>query len=243
VDWIALDGLVPPPELATGLASILRPEELDQEFRRIHEHRPRQSLKTYPAAYIIYTSGSTGQPKGALIGHHAYVNSVLGVGEAFGLTRDDRSLMFASPSFDVSLSDIGLPLAFGAAMCPLPFEVLSSPNRFRAFLAEFNVTVADITPTYLRLFDGAELPSLRILVTGGEAPFPQDVETYAGRHQYFNAYGPTENTITCTLERLKTGGKTPASGGRPLPNTSVHVCDPRADSLPPGVVGELWGQA
>jgi amino acid adenylation domain-containing protein/thioester reductase-like protein len=240
VDWIALDGLVPPPELATGLASILRPEELDQEFRRIHEHRPRQSLKTYPAAYIIYTSGSTGQPKGALIGHHAYVNSVLGVGEAFGLTRDDRSLMFASPSFDVSLSDIGLPLAFGAAMCPLPFEVLSSPNRFRAFLAEFNVTVADITPTYLRLFDGAELPSLRILVTGGEAPFPQDVETYAGRHQYFNAYGPTENTITCTLERLKTGGKTPASGGRPLPNTSVHVCDPRADSLPPGVVGELW---
>ena len=158
----------------------------------------------------------------------SYVNSVLGVGETIGLTRDDRTLMFASPSFDVSLSDIGLPLAFGAALCPVPYDVLSSPNRLRAFLAELHVTVADITPTYLRLFGGAELPSLRILITGGEAPFPADVHAYAARHRYFDAYGPTENTITCTM------------GGRPLPNTSVQICDSDGNSIPPGVVGELW---
>ena len=30
------------------------------------------------------------------------------------------------------------------------------------------------------------------------------------------------------------------SGGRPLPNTSVHVCDSEGNAVPPGVVGELW---
>ncbi|MFY9855024.1 MAG: amino acid adenylation domain-containing protein, partial [Terracidiphilus sp.] len=235
--WVALDGIPLPLALAAELPPPLRPEELDDEFRRTHEHRPPPVAGA--AAYIIYTSGSTGQPKGTLIGHDAYVNSILGVGEAIGLTRDDRSLMFASSSFDVSLSDIGLPLAFGAAMCPVPHEVLSSPNRFKEFLAELNVSVADITPTYLRLFDGAALPSLRILVTGGEAPFHADVGAYAGRLSYFNAYGPTENTITSTLGRLSPDAKI-LTGGRPLPNTGVQVCDADGNAVPPGVVGELW---
>ncbi len=236
--WIALDGLAVPPALTRELPPPLRPEELNSEFRRTHEDRPPPVAQA--AAYIIYTSGSTGRPKGTLIGHDAYVNSVLGVGEAIGLTRDDRSLMFASPSFDVSLSDIGLPLAFGAAMCPVPHEVLSSPNRFKDFLAEMQVSVADITPTYLRLFDGADLPSLRILVTGGEAPFPTDVIAYAGRLSYFNAYGPTENTITSTLGRLSGDDRKVLTCGRPLPNTGVEICDTEGNALPPGVVGELW---
>jgi len=237
---IVLDGMAIPPELARDLPAPLRPEEMDAEFRRTHAHRPTPPGSTGDAAYIIYTSGSTGRPKGTLIGHDAYVNSVLGTGETIGLTRDDRSLMFASPSFDVSLSDIGLPLAFGAALCPVPYEVLSSPNRFRAFLAALDVTVADITPTYLRLFDGAALPSLRVLVTGGEAPFPADVEIYADRHLYFNAYGPTENTITSTIGRLHARDQGSLSCGRPLPNTSIHICDPDGNAVAPGVIGELW---
>jgi amino acid adenylation domain-containing protein/thioester reductase-like protein len=237
--WMVLDGLAAPPKLAANLPAALRPEELDGEFRRTHSQRPPPTSGE-GVAYIIYTSGSTGEPKGTPIGHDAYVNSVLGVGEALGLTPSDRSLLFASPSFDVSLSDIALPLAFGAALCPVSYEVLSSPNRFRVFLSELNVTVADITPTYLRLFDGVPLPSLRILVTGGEAPFPEDVAIYAGRLQYFNAYGPTENTITSTLGRLAAGDRGKLSAGRPLPNTSVHICDADGNPVPPGGLGELW---
>jgi amino acid adenylation domain-containing protein/thioester reductase-like protein len=244
VDWIALDGLEVPSPLAQDRRVPLRPESLDAEFRRTHSHRPPPpdgaKFQAGDAAYIIYTSGSTGRPKATLIGHDSYVNSVLGVGETLGITHNDRSLMFSSPSFDVSLSDIGLPLAFGGALCPVSTEVLSSPIRFRTFLTEVDVTVADVTPSYLRLFEGAVLPSLRILLTGGEAPFPADVEIYAGRHQYFNAYGPTENTITSTMKRLRPEDKGNLSGGRPLPNTSVHVCDPEGNPVPPGVIGELW---
>ena len=234
---MALDGLPVPPALERHLRAPLRPEEIAVEFRACHAHRP-PLCRGDGAAYIIYTSGTTGQPKGTLVGHDAYVNLVLGAGEIIGLTRDDRCLVFASPSFDVSLSDMGLPLAFGAALCPVPQEVLSSPNRFLAFLAKAKVTVADLTPTYLRLFNGAELASVRILVTGGEPPFPADVEIYAARHRYFNAYGPTENTITSTMGRLSPGAEIAA--GRPLPNTSIHVSDPAGNPVPPGVIGELW---
>ena len=141
---IALDGLAVPSALVKDLPPPLRPEEMDDKFRHAHAHRPPRASTGGEVAYILYTSGSTGQPKGTLVGHDAYVNLLLGAGEILGLTRDDRCLMFSSPSFDVSLSDLGLPLAFGAALCPLPREVIDSPNRFRAFLSELNVTVADI---------------------------------------------------------------------------------------------------
>lgn len=237
---LALDGLPVPPPLARDLPPAFRPEKIDTLFRRSHVHRPPPTGEAGDIAYIIYTSGSTGQPKGTLIGHDAYVNMVLGAGEIFGLTSNDRCLMFSSPSFDVSLSDMGLPLAFGAALCPVPYEILSSPTRFQTVLTTLGVTLADVTPTYLRLFDGAALPSLRILVTGGEAPFPADVQTYAGRLHYFNAYGPTENTISSSMGRLWPDDQAPLSAGRPLPNTSIHVCAPDGTRLPPGMVGELW---
>ena len=238
---IALDGVAVPGPLAGGLPEALRPEDLSEGFRREHAKRVGVTGKPDDVAYILYTSGSTGEPKGTLIGHDSYVNVVLGAAEAYGLTSKDRCLMFASPSFDVSLSDMGVPLACGAAICPAPSEVIESPRGFLDFLRDLSVTLADITPTYLRLFEGAQLPpSLRILVTGGEAPAQADVENYGAGLRYFNAYGPTENTITSTMGILTGDEVGFVSAGSPLPNTSVHICDPDGHPIPPGVLGEIW---
>ncbi|MBB3264822.1 amino acid adenylation domain-containing protein/thioester reductase-like protein [Azospirillum sp. OGB3] len=235
---LALDGVAVPPALSA--LPLLRPDDLSADFRTAHAHRPQASTGPEDTAYILYTSGSTGRPKGTPVSHGAYVNMVLGTVETFGLTAEDRTLMFASPSFDVSLSDIGVPLAAGAALCAVPYDVLSAPARLLSFLEEQRVTVADLTPTYLRLFDGAELPSLRILVTGGEAPLAADVRAYAGRLRYYNAYGPTENTITSAMGLLGTEDRGFLPVGRPLPNTSVHIRDAAGRPVPPGAVGEIW---
>ena len=87
------------------------------------------------------------------------------------------------------------------------------------------------------------MPSLRILVTGGEAPFPTDIETYAGRHQYFNAYGPTENTITSTMRKLSL----PATRENPLRRPPPARTPAFMSAIPEGnsrsprrSAGELW---
>jgi len=233
---IVLDGLDVPQAIAQLTGAQLRPEQLET----VHNHRPAVSGDAGDTAYIIYTSGSTGLPKGTLIAHQSYVNMALGCGEILGMNSDDRCLMFYSPSFDVSLSDMGVPLLFGATVCPVHDDLIDSPNQFMKFLNDAKITVADVSPTYLRLFDSADFQYLRILVTGGEAPFPDDIVKYSKQISYFNAYGPTENTVTCALGRLSINHARKPSCGLPLPNTSIHICDANGNLLPPGEIGELW---
>ncbi|MEA1673116.1 non-ribosomal peptide synthetase, partial [Nitrospirillum sp. BR 11163] len=197
--------------------------------------------RTGDTAYILYTSGSTGLPKGVRVGHAALLNTLLGVGEGYGLTSNDRTLMFASPAFDVSLSDIGLPLVFGATLCLASTETIERPAALLDLIRDRGVTVADLTPTYLRLLDGALPDSVRILVTGGEAPLAGDVARYDGRLRYVNAYGPTENAITSTMGALPVAGLDGVlATGRPLPNTLVEIRDAAGALAAPGAVGEIW---
>ncbi len=244
---MVLDGISVPQPLSHGFPTLLRPEELSEKF--YFEHRERICLDqknfnrgtTNDIAYILYTSGSTGKPKGTLISHSSYVNLVLSAVETYGLSNTDRCLMFSSPSFDVSLSDIGIPFACGATIYPVSSKTVESPKDFLEFLHEMSITLADITPTYLRLFEGDRLPgSLRILVTGGEPPIYEDVQKYAEQLDYYNAYGPTENTITSCMGKLKAEGQSSLCAGRPLANTSLHICDSNGEPLPFGVVGEIW---
>ena len=238
---IVLDGIAVPEELDRIFSDPLRPEELPELFRQQYSNRALSDGQPDDIAYILYTSGSTGKPKGTLIAHDSLVNMVLGAAGILDFHADDRSLLFASPSFDVSLSDIGVPLASGAAICPVPKSIIESPKRFLDFLQEMHITVADITPTYLGLLEGVKLPaSLRVLVTGGEAPVAEDVKRYAPHLNYFNAYGPTENTITSTMGLLKVDEQRFFTSGRPLPNTSVYICDDEGHALAPGVTGEIW---
>jgi syringomycin synthetase protein SyrE len=54
----------------------------------------------------------------------------------------------------------------------------------------------------------------------------------------WNVYGPTEATIWCTCESIRTEAGDPAVG-RPLANTEAYVLGPRREPLPLGTVGSL----
>ncbi len=190
-------------------------------------------------AYVIYTSGSTGQPKGVTVSRAAMANLVSWHLGQFRLGPADRTVLFASPAFDVSIGEIWPALAAGAALQVPDEEVRLVPARLRDWLTEHRITVADLPTTLAEslLALPEPPPDLRLLLTGGD-------RLTAGRrpdtpYAVVNAYGPTEATVTATWADVDSGSTLPGIG-RPLPGVSAHVLDERMRPVPPGIAGELY---
>ena len=94
-------------------------------------------------------------------------------------------------------------------------------------------------PSYLRLFDHADFPSLRVLLTAGEPPHRADALHYASRLRYMNGYGPTENTVAVSYGEVVAETQR-FTAGKPLANTSVHIRGSVGEPVPPGAVGTIW---
>jgi acyl-coenzyme A synthetase/AMP-(fatty) acid ligase len=84
------------------------------------------------------------------------------------------------------------------------------------------------------------LPHLKTIIAGGE-PCPQALVQRWGRcRDFFNAYGPTEGTVTAPLHRCNvTDERDPPIGG-PRDGVRVHVLDAAQEPVAEGEVGELY---
>ncbi|HET8683126.1 MAG TPA: amino acid adenylation domain-containing protein [Micromonosporaceae bacterium] len=196
------------------------------------------------AAYVIYTSGSTGRPKGVVITHRSLVAYAVGFGAATGVTEQTRSFGFASSAFDVSVIDILVPLAAGGEVELLSEEDRADPARLQAFVAEHRVSWGCVPVALLTLLDPDQLPDWRLVVTGAEAPGPEQVLRWAGpaeapRRRFLNCYGPTEATVCVTWFEAAGAWDRPLPMGGPLPNQRAYVVDEQLRPVPPGVPGEL----
>lgn len=203
-------------------------------------------------AYIIYTSGSTGKPKGVEIEHRSLVNHSWAIADIYALGCHDRLLQSASISFDVAGEQIYPTLLRGGTVVIRPDDLLDSFDRFTRFLDAQRIT-ALVLPTAFWHEWVAELSatkpsiaeSLRVLGVGTEKVsanrFDQWQQLTGGRVAFFQGYGPTEATITCTVYQAEQGIQpTTLPIGRPLPNTEIYILDPRLQPVPVGVVGELY---
>ena len=90
-------------------------------------------------AYLIYTSGSTGQPKGVAVPHRAVVNLLTSMARRPGFTAQDRLLAVTTPSFDISVLELFLPLGMGGTVV-IASEVQATDGRA---LAELMVARTD----------------------------------------------------------------------------------------------------
>ncbi len=188
-------------------------------------------------AYAIYTSGSTGKPKGIVITHRNICHYLRSGNEALGFRETDIVLQQASVAFDLSLEEIFVPYLVGATLKVATIEVVKETDRLPEIIEQEGVTVIDTVPTLLSMFE-RDVPSLRVIVLGGEACPPALVERFAkpGRH-LFNTYGPTETTVVATYAELKPGD--PVTIGRPIANYTAYVCDENLKLVALGATGEL----
>jgi len=189
-------------------------------------------------AYVIYTSGSTGKPKGVMIEHRAVCHLVRAEADLYGVAPDDRVFQGFSVAFDASVEEVWAAFAAGAELVGGTREMMRAGGDLGRTLTDLGVTVFSTVPTLLAMLDGG-LPTVRVLILGGEACPVELVDRWAGPGRtLFNTYGPTEATVVATAA-VCTPGK-PVTIGRPLPGYTVHLLDEARRPVPPGAVGELY---
>jgi non-ribosomal peptide synthetase-like protein len=188
-------------------------------------------------AYVIFTSGSTGVPKGVPITHRSACSLVRAEQRIFGVAAEDRVFQGFSLAFDASVEELWLAWASGACLVSGTTTLMQSGPDLGKRLTEAGITVLSTVPTLLALLEDL-IPSLRLLILGGEA-CPQDLvqRWCAPGLRMVNTYGPTEATVISTWTELLPGR--PVTIGKALPNDRVYVLDAKGGLCPIGVPGEL----
>lgn len=211
---------------------------------------PTPRVSANDLAYIIYTSGSTGRPKGVMVEHGSLTNLAWAQREALGITPTDRVLQFAALSVDTALEQIFSAFLGGATLVPRGPRIWTVEECWRE-VRRAGVTVADLPSGYLHEFLAFAVDTrsparpLRRVINGGEVLSPATVALSQRLGlPLFNAYGPTEATITATLFRFS-GVDSPGEQeiipiGYPIPNTRTYILDDALQPVPMGIAGELY---
>ncbi|MEM9092792.1 MAG: amino acid adenylation domain-containing protein, partial [Cyanobacteria bacterium P01_F01_bin.53] len=241
--------------------------DLDQHSTQNLEssHTPRQ------LAYVIYTSGSTGKPKGVMIEHRSLVNFTCAATDKYEISERDRVLQFASINFDAAAEEIFPALCTGATLILRTDEMLSSPSHFITECQDLSLTVLDLPTAYwhqlateLPNTNTALPPALRLIIIGGEAAQPEQLQNWqtwvqksnlANPPTILNTYGPTEATVVATtfplppspvpiLHQKPALNCPPAAHcvipiGQSLPNVETYLLDTHLQPVPTGIAGEL----
>ncbi|AEI41579.1 non-ribosomal peptide synthetase [Paenibacillus mucilaginosus] len=192
-------------------------------------------------AYIIYTSGTTGRPKGVMLEHRGLCSLKRVFDGVLRMTQEDRVVQFASLSFDAATWEVCQALFFGAALYIPSKETILDYPAFERFMNANAITTATLPPAYAAYLKPERLPGMTKLITAGSASSMELVRQWQSRGRYFNAYGPTEDSICTTVWEASAGisGLKSVPIGRPIANHRIYIVDADLQPQPVGVVGEL----
>ncbi|HEY0174439.1 MAG TPA: amino acid adenylation domain-containing protein, partial [Pyrinomonadaceae bacterium] len=216
-----------------------------EELKGFEAVAPEVGQRSEAEAYVIYTSGSTGRPKGVKITHRSLVNYTCWAASEYLGDGADSFALYSSLAFDLTVTSLFAPLICGRRAVVYAREGRESPI-LRVF-EEGAAEVVKLTPSHLALVASLDNRRGRIrrLVVGGESLTAELArrawESFGGRVEIVNEYGPTEATVGCMIHRYDpardAGARVPI--GRPAANSHVYVVDARGREAGEGVAGEL----
>ena len=148
------------------------------------------------AAYLIFTSGTTGLPKGTIVSHQAFATSAISHAPAILMEPSARVLQFSNLCFDASVMEILTSLITGACVC-IPSEE-ERINDIAGAINRMSVSWTLLTPSVANVLKPESVPTLKVLVTGGEAMQAGHISKWIGKTSLVNAYGPTESAVIAT---------------------------------------------
>ncbi|KAL3477784.1 hypothetical protein BJX99DRAFT_257156 [Aspergillus californicus] len=192
--------------------------------------------------YLIFTSGSTGEPKGLVVDHGSFIASAQDYTPVAEISKQSRVLQFSSFAFDACFIEIFALLMAGGCVC-IPSDE-QRLDDIPSAIQEMQVTHAVIAPSYARVLQAHELPSLKVVWLVGEAPLESDVAQWIQRVRLLNGYGPAECAVVTTVQHYSPQQQSiihPQDIGHPC-GCVLWVCDPRdyENLTPVGAMGELY---
>ncbi len=222
----------PTPGVPLDLARLLERPPADAP-------RPHFPIDPDAMAYVMFTSGSTGRPKAVGIPHRGLVNLLTVTGPEFGPRAGERSLQFASPSFDVSVWEIFAALSAGATVVPFDGEDVAA-DVLAGFVRRHEVSTVFLLAALLVHLDPARFPGVRTVVTGGDCSHQALADRWQPGRRLVYVYGPTEATVFQSWHFCAAGAADPfPTVGTPMPNLRYHVLDRTGAIAVPGAIGEL----
>ena len=201
-------------------------------------------------AVLFFTSGTTGEPKRALVSHDQLAALARLVGQAWGVTEQDR-LLHCLPLHHTH----GLGIAFlvcamaGASQHFLPRFVAEDVWRE----LEHSSVFMGVPTMHKRLLDAFEAQPLEVrslwqcfarrqrLITSGSAALPESLAL--GWRQLTGSiplerFGMTE--VGVALSNPLAGERRAGSCGQTLPGMQVRIVDDHGCDAEPGQPGEIW---
>jgi amino acid adenylation domain-containing protein len=199
--------------------------------------RPDLAIRGDGLCYIIYTSGTTGRPKGVAVNQSNICQFLKSCKPIYGVTAADRVYQGMTIAFDFSIEEIWPTFKAGATLVAGPNDHRRFGAGLNDFLIEQRISVVCCVPTLLATLE-RDVPSLRLLLVGGEA-CPDDLVKRWSRpgRRMLNTYGPTETTVTATWSELLPDR--PVTIGRPFPTSTVYILDNVLQPVLPGHEGEI----
>ena len=190
------------------------------------------------AAYSIFTSGSTGMPKGLVVTQDNLLGNLSALADIYPVKPGDRLLQACSQAFDVSVFEIFFAFFKGMPLCFAGKDELFQDIEHG--IRALEVTHLSLTPTVAALVDPKNVPSVRFLVTAGEA-MTDVVHRRWAENGLYQGYGPSETTNICTVNPQMPRTDIISNIGPAFKNTSAFVIHPAKpfSLLPFGAVGEL----
>jgi len=216
-------------------------EDILKVKKNLSEEPISLQVSSKSMAYIIYTSGSTGKPKAVQVTHRNLVNLLYSLSINPGINPEDKIFSHTTISFDAMITEIFLPLIYGACVVFVDEETKRDGRLLLKQAIEDKITIMFGTPSIWQILldSGWEKPlNIKALIGGEPVTFPLAQKLLSRCRELWNLYGPTETTVWCLLTRISIDDN-PITIGKPISNTHVYLLDEEGNSVANGEIGEI----